>query len=178
MPSASAAAPPGPPVRSVTSTWAPAAAALNAAADPAAPNPTTITSAVSSQWVTSPASHGVTSFGSRTPSSLRCRRDGSRCRRAAPDVLPSGPCHPPPADPPAPPPELDQVAPGWSATLVYRLVPHLTTWRLAGPDGAVRFAKVARGGDRYPTLRGESERMVWAAAYLPVPVVVGLERAR
>src|SRR5580698_2708067 len=119
MPSASAAAPPGPPVRSVTRTWAPAAAALNAAADPAAPNPTTITSAVSSQRVISPASHGVTSFA-------------------------------------------------------YRLVPHLTTWRLTGPDGAVRFAKVARGGDRYPTLRGESERMIWAAPYLPVPVVVAL----
>jgi hypothetical protein len=71
---------------------------------------------------------------------------------------------PPSPGPPAPPPEFDQVAPGWSATLVWRLVPHLTTWRLTGPDGAVRFAKVARGDDRYPTLRGESERMVWAAA--------------
>jgi kanamycin kinase len=78
--------------------------------------------------------------------------------------------------PPEPPPELGLVAPGWTATLAYRLVPHLTTWRLAGADGAVRFAKVARGGDRYPSLRGESERMVWAAAYLPVPVVVGLEQ--
>jgi len=81
---------------------------------------------------------------------------------------------PSPPDSPAPPPELDQVAPGWTATLAYRLVPHLTTWRLTGPDGAVRFAKVARGGDRYPTLRGESERMIWAAPYLPVPVVVAL----
>jgi len=77
-------------------------------------------------------------------------------------------------DPPAPPPELDDVAPGWAPTLAYRLVPHLTTWRLTGPDGAVRFAKVARGRGRYPTLRAESERMVWAAAYLPVPVVVAL----
>jgi kanamycin kinase len=77
-------------------------------------------------------------------------------------------------DPPAPPPELDEVAPGWAPTLAYRLVPHLTTWRLTGPDGAVRFAKVARGRDRYPTLRAESERMVWSAAYLPVPVVVAL----
>jgi kanamycin kinase len=83
---------------------------------------------------------------------------------------------PSPPDPPAPPPELEQIAPGWDATLAYRLVPHLTTWRLTGPDGAVRFAKVARGGDRYPTLRGESERMIWAAPYLPVPVVVALEQ--
>ena len=82
---------------------------------------------------------------------------------------------PDPPDLPAPPSELEQIAPGWAATLAYRLVPHLTTWRLTGPDGAVRFAKVARGGARYPTLRGESERMIWADAYLPVPVVVALE---
>ena len=84
---------------------------------------------------------------------------------------------PSPPEPQAPPPELDQVAPGWSATLAYRLVPDLTTWRLTGPDGAVRFAKVSSAGAaRYPTLRGESERMVWAAPYVPVPKVVALEQ--
>jgi kanamycin kinase len=89
---------------------------------------------------------------------------------------------PPPPEPQAPPPELDQVAPGWSATLAYRLVAELTTWRLTGPGGAVRFAKVdtaakdaSPGAHRYPTLRGESERMVWAAPYVPVPKVVALE---
>jgi kanamycin kinase len=59
-------------------------------------------------------------------------------------------------------------------TLAYQLVPHVTTWRLDGPRGAVRFAKVSLGGQSYPSLRGESERMVWAAPYLPVPVVVTL----
>jgi kanamycin kinase len=77
-----------------------------------------------------------------------------------------------------PPSELEWIAPGWEATLAYQLAPYLTTWRLRGPDGAVRFAKVARGADRYPTLRGESERMIWAAPYLPVPVVVALEQVR
>ena len=75
-------------------------------------------------------------------------------------------------------PSSTQIAPGWTATLAYRLVPDLTTWRLTGPTGAVRFAKVASGaagGGRYPSLRGESERMIWAAAYLPVPVVVAVE---
>jgi kanamycin kinase len=80
----------------------------------------------------------------------------------------------PESDPPAAPPELEQIAPGWAPTLAYRLVPHLTTWRLTGPDGAVRFAKVARGRGHYPTLRAESERMIWAAPYLPVPIVVAL----
>jgi kanamycin kinase len=93
--------------------------------------------------------------------------------------VPSPPEPPEPPDPPAspaPPPELDQIAPGWSATLAYRLVPDLATWRLTGPDGVVRFAKVASAGaTRYPTLRAESERMVWAAPYLPVPKVVALE---
>ena len=78
-------------------------------------------------------------------------------------------------DVPAPPPELERLAPGWTPVLAYRLVPGLTTWRLTGPDGSVRFAKVDTEG-RYPTLRGESERMVWAAAYLPVPTVVTLEQ--
>jgi kanamycin kinase len=76
--------------------------------------------------------------------------------------------------PPAPPPELARVAPGWSAELAYRLVSGLTTWRLQGPDGAVRFAKVDTAG-AYPSLRAESERMIWAVAYLPVPIVVALE---
>jgi len=79
----------------------------------------------------------------------------------------------PPPDPPA---VLTRLAPEWSATLAYRLVPHLTTWRLTHPDGSVRFAKVDTGERRYPTLAAEAERMVWAAAYLPVPVVVTLEQ--
>ncbi len=88
--------------------------------------------------------------------------------------VPSVPAATEPND--VPPPELERLAPGWAPTLAYRLVPDLTTWRLTGPDGAVRFAKVARG-DRYPTSRAESERMVWAAPYLPVPVVVALVEA-
>jgi kanamycin kinase len=75
----------------------------------------------------------------------------------------------------APPPVLAQLAPEWSAALAYRLIPELTTWRLTHPDGSVRYAKVDTGG-RYPTLAGEAERMVWAAPYLPVPVVVALEQ--
>jgi len=75
------------------------------------------------------------------------------------------------------PPELAQLAPGWEPVLAYRLVPGLTTWRLTGPGGAVRFAKVdAVGGSRFPSLRGEADRMRWAAAYLPVPTVVALEQ--
>jgi kanamycin kinase len=75
---------------------------------------------------------------------------------------------------PAPPPELARIAPGWLAELAYQLVPGLTTWRLTGPDGAVRFAKVDTAG-AYPTLAAEAERMIWAVAYLPVPRVVSLE---
>ena len=77
--------------------------------------------------------------------------------------------------PPAPPPELERLAPGWTAVLAYQLAPWLSTWRLTGPDGSVRFAKVDRAG-RYPTLHAESERMIWATAYLPVPEVVALEQ--
>ena len=40
----------------------------------------------------------------------------------------------------------------------------------------MRFAKVDTADGRYPTLRAESERMVWAAPYLPVPEVVACER--
>ncbi len=75
---------------------------------------------------------------------------------------------------PTPPPVLAALAPGWSATLAYAAFPRLTTWRLTHPDGRVRFAKVDRE-NTYPTLAGEAERMVWAAPYLPVPVVVATE---
>ncbi|MGD0746324.1 MAG: aminoglycoside 3'-phosphotransferase [Acidimicrobiales bacterium] len=78
-------------------------------------------------------------------------------------------------DSPAPPPVLERLAPGGDATLAYRLVPGVTTWRLTSPGGAVRFAKVDTEG-RFPTLRAECERMVWAAPYLPVPTVVTLDR--
>jgi kanamycin kinase len=75
-----------------------------------------------------------------------------------------------------PPPELARLAPGWSATFVYRLVPGVTTWRLTAPEGGVeRYAKVDSSG-RWPTLRDEADRMVWAAPYLPVPHVVALEQ--
>jgi kanamycin kinase len=69
---------------------------------------------------------------------------------------------------------LARLAPGWEPVLAYCLIPEVTTWRLLGPRGEVRFAKVDRAG-RYPTLRGEAERMVWAAPYLAVPRVVACE---
>jgi kanamycin kinase len=78
------------------------------------------------------------------------------------------------SDAPVPPPAVAELAPGWTAELAYRLVPHLTTWRLSGPDGAIRYAKVDTEGG-YPTLRHERDRMVWAIAYLPVPRVVAFE---
>jgi kanamycin kinase len=58
--------------------------------------------------------------------------------------------------------------------LAYQLVPEVTTWRLTHAGGKVRFAKVDTAG-AYPSLRAEAERMIWAAAYLPVPHVVALE---
>ncbi len=75
---------------------------------------------------------------------------------------------------PAPPPELALVAPGWTAEPAYRSG-GVSTWRLTGPGGAVRFAKVDPAG-AYPSLGAESERMIWAVAYLPVPKVVALEQ--
>ena len=151
MPSARAAAPPGPPVRSVTSTLAPVAATVKEAVEPAAPKPTTITSAVSSHVVISAASHGVTSSGSRTASSPRCRRDGSRWCRRARDPYPADRADP--ARRAGAAGRARTARPGWAAALAYQLAPWLSTWRLTGPDGAVRFAKVDTEG-RYPTLRG------------------------
>ncbi len=77
---------------------------------------------------------------------------------------------------PAPPAELARLAPGWHPELAYHLAAGLTTWRLRGPGGVVRFAKVDSAADRYPSLRAESERMIWAAPYLAVPTVVACER--
>jgi kanamycin kinase len=76
---------------------------------------------------------------------------------------------------PVPPSVLDRLAPGWTVTLAYSQFPRMTTWRLTSPEGRTRFAKVDTGGT-YPTLEGEAERLVWAAAYLPVPAVVAVEQ--
>jgi kanamycin kinase len=73
-----------------------------------------------------------------------------------------------------PPPLLQRLAPEWAASLAYQGAPTLTTWRLAHPDGRVRFAKIDTE-PRFPTLAAEAERMVWAIAYLPVPTVVTIE---
>ena len=171
IPSASAAAPPAPPVRSITRTRAPAAAAVERRRRPgrteADDDHVGRLVPVGDLYI---ARCDVVRLAQLHPSQ-RCRRYGSCCRRPRSPTLgavPTGPTVPseppfprsvPPAtDPPAPPPELDEIAPGWVPTLAYRLVPRLTTWRLSGPDGAVRFAKVARGRGCYPTLRGESKR--------------------
>jgi kanamycin kinase len=68
---------------------------------------------------------------------------------------------------------LAEIAPEWSATLAYQQFPDVSTWRLVHRDGRTRFAKVDVAGC-YPTLRDETDRMIWAAAYLPVPKVVEL----
>jgi hypothetical protein len=174
MPSANAAAPPGPPVRSVTRTCAPAARRAEgrrrpgrAESDhdhvrrvvPGVISPRRTVSRRSARALHPPCgvAETVAVAADRFPTSY------PRVRAVPARFRPS----------PAPPPELDQVAPGWSARWPTGSFPDLTTWRLTGPDGAVRFAKVASAGaDRYPTLRGEAERMVWAAPYLPVPKVV------
>ena len=85
-------------------------------------------------------SHGVTSFGSRTSSSLRCRRDGSRCHRRAPSPTLRVTAAPAPDRAGRRPNSTART--GLDGPLAYRLVPDLTTWRLTGPDGVVRFAKV------------------------------------
>ena len=55
--------------------------------------------------------------------------------------------------------------------------PTLTTWRLTGPDGARALRQGRHRRAATPPCAAESERMVWAAAYLPVPAVVALEQS-
>jgi kanamycin kinase len=47
----------------------------------------------------------------------------------------------------------------------------VTTWRLVGPDGQVRYLKVSQLGQR-ASLADERARMEWAAPWLPVPPVL------
>jgi kanamycin kinase len=61
---------------------------------------------------------------------------------------------------------------GWRRTVVWRFLPQVTTWRLGGPDGEVRYLKVSQLGQR-ASLVDERERMEWAASRLPVPRVLG-----
>lgn len=55
----------------------------------------------------------------------------------------------------------------WTVVSCY---PRQITWRVAR-DTTVRYLKVGLHGN-YPGLRGEAERLGWAATYLPVPDVV------
>jgi kanamycin kinase len=60
---------------------------------------------------------------------------------------------------------------GWRRTVVWEFLPQVTTWRLVGPDGDVRYLKVSQLGQR-ASLADERERMDWAGAWLPVPRVL------
>ncbi|HEV8638105.1 MAG TPA: aminoglycoside 3'-phosphotransferase [Chloroflexota bacterium] len=60
---------------------------------------------------------------------------------------------------------------GWRRTVVWQFLPQVTTWRLVAPDGEVRYLKVSQLGQR-AGLADERERMIWAAAWLPVPRVI------
>lgn len=61
---------------------------------------------------------------------------------------------------------------GWGATVVWSIVPERVTWRLLGPNGEVRYLKVAPLGTDV-SLADERDRMCWAATRLPVPHVLG-----
>ena len=165
-PRPSAAAPPAPPVRSVTTRLAPDEAAVKAAAEPAAPKPTTTTSAVSSQVEISDTSHGVTSVGSLTGPPSRCD-DGSRSSRRRPlrfEAVADGA-----ANRPTPTRRTGRAGPGLVGHAGLRAHPdavHLAP-RASRRAGALRQGR--HQPDRFPTLPGEAERMIWAAPYLPVP---------
>jgi aminoglycoside phosphotransferase len=55
----------------------------------------------------------------------------------------------------------------WTAVSVH---PQQVTWRVER-DSTISYVKAAAVGN-YPTLRAEAERLGWAAAHLPVPVVL------
>lgn len=52
----------------------------------------------------------------------------------------------------------------------YQYAEHSVVYRLTGNGGTELFLKLAPS-DQYPSLAGEAERMLWAHAHLPVPVV-------
>lgn len=60
---------------------------------------------------------------------------------------------------------------GWRWSVAWQYEDAVTTWRLDGPDGRVRFLKVRAGGEE-PTLAEEAARLMWASGHLPVPAVV------
>ena len=76
-----------------------------------------------------------------------------------------------PDDAPRIPPAALGTMAGWRRTVVWQFLPQVTTWRLVGPDGQLRYLKVSQLGQR-ASLVDERERMTWAAAWLPVPQVL------
>lgn len=68
------------------------------------------------------------------------------------------------------PPGLSQKFADFDWELWYQYADHSVVYRLSRDARTGLFLKLAPR-DRYPTLAGEAERMVWARTYLPVPVV-------
>lgn len=60
----------------------------------------------------------------------------------------------------------------WEARVVWVFRPEVTTWRLVSPDGEVRFLKLARLEEQVG-LAAERDRLLWTAARLPVPRMLG-----
>jgi kanamycin kinase len=59
----------------------------------------------------------------------------------------------------------------WAWEIAYQYAPDGLVYRLAHPEGEVRYLKLARHGG-YPGIEREAARMAWASDFLPVPRVI------
>jgi aminoglycoside phosphotransferase len=73
---------------------------------------------------------------------------------------------------PALPPQVARTHRNWKCTLLDGYHAATETWRLSHPTLGVRFLKRAPAGV-YPSIPDETARTRWAAADLPVPVLLG-----
>lgn len=60
---------------------------------------------------------------------------------------------------------------GWRWSAAWSYEGAVTTWRIASPEGEVRFVKV-RAVEEQPSLADEAARLRWARDHQPVPAVV------
>ena len=59
----------------------------------------------------------------------------------------------------------------WSWSVAYQYGPEAITYRMVRAPGETHYLKIAPRG-AYPSLSAEADRMRWARAHLPVPVVM------
>ena len=72
------------------------------------------------------------------------------------------------------PKSLENSISNWTTTVAWAPFDHACTYRLSNPNGATRYLKMVQR-DADPSIADELERLQWAKAFLPVPMIIDFD---